>query len=271
MRAISFLLLLFLFLVGCNQKNTARDAEKEKQNAIAKAKQEKIDKAKKELFKEIKEKRTIFEKTVVAKIQSKDGKRVFENCEIYEWSPNKLTLYSKDGSLDSILFSELNEETREELGFDKRLYSLHKSYQAYVKRNTISGGTAGISVNRKKTDTDLRKDAEAATSEEIVRYTYKDYEYRNNNIYSVKFYLMTISVNNVVRINNIRTITMQGKPNLPGSPPPKSYNTRASGRRDRAEKFYNYTISLWNGQNHHYKSKSAAVESRYKALKFRNR
>ena len=38
-----------------------------------------------------------------------------------------------------------------------------------MSRGIRFGGTAGISVNRKKTDTDLRKDAEAATSEEIVR------------------------------------------------------------------------------------------------------
>ncbi|MCH2204509.1 MAG: hypothetical protein MK132_01360 [Lentisphaerales bacterium] len=273
MRFFSTLLLTSaLFFAGCNQnKDAERDAERAKQRAAAKAKQEKIDKAKQELFKAIKEKKDIFEKTRIADIGTKDGKKVYKDSEIYEWAPNKLTLYSKDGSLDTINFSELDEATRDELGFDKKLYSRHKSYLAYVKRNTVIGGTASVAVNTKKTDADLRKDAEAATTEHRYRYTYYTLNSESNGNYRLKLHLLSISSSGIVRMSGIFNNSVKGKgPYQLGTDKPL-YSAKSYGKGFKAGPIYKKELTLYGGDSMYFFSKAAAVQSRYEALKFRNK
>jgi hypothetical protein len=270
MRLLSFIIVLSFILVGCNQKDAKRDAEKDKQRAAARAKQEKIDKAKKQLAMDIKEKKDIFEKTKIAEIKTKDGKKVFKDCEIYEWTPSKLTLYSKDGSLDTVHFSDLDEATREELGFDKKLYSTHKSYLAYVKRNTFTGGTASVAVNRKKTDADLRKDAEAATTEHRIRYTYFKCSSMGNDDYKINLYLLKVSSTGVGRIQGVFNGTVNGRIWQLGTNKPQS-NTRKFARTQSGYVDARKEVTLYGGEGKYFKSRAAAVESRYEALKFRNK
>ncbi|MCM8537474.1 MAG: hypothetical protein NE334_16150 [Lentisphaeraceae bacterium] len=268
--------LLLFFITGCDQFNKDAKAEQERkeERAKAKAKQDKIDKAVTDLNRQIKDKKLAFEKTVVESIKTKDGKKSFADVEVIEWSPLKLHLYSKDGGLDVVSFTSLTPETQEELGYDKKLAKLYTSFLKYKKRNTFSGGSASDNYdpNRKKTDAELRKDAEAATTERRIDYTFYTLKSLGNGDYSLHLQLAKVSTSGIARIigvfngtvkNGIKAFKLgSNKPNISA----KSY-----GRFKNSMTFKDFQLTLYTGDGKYFLSRQEAVESRYAALKFRNK
>ena len=122
---------------------------------------------------------------------------------------------------------------------------------------------------RKKSDSELRTDAEAATSVHTINYTYHTKKWLGNGEYKLQLFLEKIPASGYARIISVFSgiVHSPGGKYVDGSTKPTE--TKKYPRMKYTRYNDSASITLYRGDSKFYTSRAAAVNSRYEALKFR--